>query len=155
MIAWYSRERSSFNLSTNCWRVMDVSLMTSPSRRSRRIRLLGSLAEDRSPTTSAARRTLLVLVLACATAAAPWAQTRIVPPKNSYTPAQDVELGRKAAAEVEQQMPILDDAAVTSYVEGIGRRLVAAIPADLQHAEFVYTFRVVNVRRTTRARWPA
>src|SRR5581483_9285622 len=74
------------------------------------------------------------------------AQTRITPPKNSYTPAQDVELGRKAAAEVEQQMPILADDAVTSYIEGIGRRLVAAVPPNLQHPEFVYTFRAVNVR---------
>ena len=38
-------------------------------------------------------------------------QTVITPPNNKYTPAQDVELGRKAAAEVEQQLPILRDEA--------------------------------------------
>src|SRR5260370_40424318 len=38
------------------------------------------------------------------------------------------------------------DEEVTSYVEGVGRRLVAAIPADLQHAGFQYTFKAANVR---------
>jgi predicted Zn-dependent protease len=54
-------------------------------------------------------------------------QTQITPPDNKYTPAQDVELGRQAAAEARQQLPLMRDDAVTSYVEGIGRRLTAAI----------------------------
>jgi Zn-dependent protease with chaperone function len=74
------------------------------------------------------------------------AQTRITPPDNNYTPAQDVELGRQAAAEARQQLPILRDDAVASYVDDIGRRLVAAIPPELQHPEFRYTFEPVNVR---------
>jgi len=74
------------------------------------------------------------------------AQTVVTPPDNKYPVSQDVELGRKAAAEVRQQMPIMHDDAVTSFVEGLGRRLVAAIPPDLQHSEFHYTFEVVNVR---------
>src|ERR1051326_3195212 len=73
-------------------------------------------------------------------------QTVVTPPDNKYTPAQDVELGRKAADEARQQLPILYDEETTSYIEGIGRRLVAAIPADLRHPEFGYTFEVVNVR---------
>jgi hypothetical protein len=55
------------------------------------------------------------------------AQTRITPPDNNYSPSQDVELGRQAAAEARQ-------------------RLVAAIPPELQHHEFHYTFEPVNVR---------
>ena len=74
------------------------------------------------------------------------AQTKVVAPKNSYTPAQDVELGRQAAAEARQQLPILKDDGVTSFLEGIGRRLVGAIPADMQHPEFHYTFEPVNVK---------
>jgi Zn-dependent protease with chaperone function len=73
-------------------------------------------------------------------------QTRIAPPSNKYTPDQDVQLGRQAAAEVRQQLPIMKDDAVTSYIEDIGRRLAAAIPTDLQHPEFHYTFEAVNVR---------
>src|SRR6185295_10968473 len=74
------------------------------------------------------------------------AQTKIVPPKNSYTAAQDVELGQKAAAEARQQLPVLRDDGITSYLDGVGRRLVSAIPADLRHAEFRYTFEPVNVK---------
>jgi Zn-dependent protease with chaperone function len=74
------------------------------------------------------------------------AQTRITPPPNKYTAAQDVELGRKAAAEARNQLPIMRDDAVTSYVENIGRRLVDVIPAELRHSEFRYTFETVNVR---------
>jgi len=75
------------------------------------------------------------------------AQTVITPSDNNkYTPAEDVELGSKAAEQVAQQLPILHDDTVTSAVEAVGRRLVSAIPSDLRHAEFRYSFKVVNVR---------
>src|SRR5919204_192051 len=89
------------------------------------------------------RQILFALVLASAVASA---QTRVVPPKNSYTPAQDVQLGQQAAAQARQQLPIMHDDEVSSYVETIGRRLVNAIPPDVQHPEFHYSFEVVNVR---------
>src|SRR5258705_495834 len=73
-------------------------------------------------------------------------QTQITPPDNKYTPAQDVELGQKAAVEARQQLPVMRDDAVTSYGEEIGRRLTAAISPALRHPEFRYTFEVVNVR---------
>lgn len=78
--------------------------------------------------------------------AAPGAPTVVTPPPNKYSPAQDVEMGRKAAAQVRQQLPILKDEVATSYVQAIGRRLVAVIPPELQHPEFRYSFEVVNVR---------
>src|SRR4051812_25411164 len=74
------------------------------------------------------------------------AQTRVVPPDNKYPVSEDVQLGRQAATEARQQLPVMRDDLVTSYVEGLGRRLVAAIPPELQHSEFHYTFEVVNVR---------
>src|SRR5437667_347154 len=89
------------------------------------------------------KKLFLAVVLAAGVASA---QTRVVPPKNSYTPAQDVELGQQAAAQAEQQLPIMRDDEVTSYVQSIGRRLVDAIPPELQHPEFRYSFKVVNVR---------
>jgi hypothetical protein len=88
-------------------------------------------------------RVTATLVLASALVSA---QTKVVPPKNSYTPAQDVELGKQAAAEVRQQMPILRDDGVSSYLEGIGQRLATSIPADMRRPEFQYTFEPVNVR---------
>ncbi len=74
------------------------------------------------------------------------AQTRITPPKNNYTPAQDVELGQKAAAQARQQLPVMRDDAVSSFLEDIGRRLAEGIPGDLRRAEFHYTFEPINVR---------
>lgn len=74
------------------------------------------------------------------------AQTRVDPPKNSYNPADDVKLGREAAAQAEQQFPVLRDDGLTSYVSEVGRRLVSAIPPELQHPEFQYSFKVVNVK---------
>jgi predicted Zn-dependent protease len=74
------------------------------------------------------------------------AQTVVRPPNNRYTPAQDVELGRRAAAQARQQLPMLRDAAVNGYVAALGRRLVAAVPAQLRHRGFQYSFQVVNAR---------
>jgi Peptidase family M48 len=74
------------------------------------------------------------------------AQTRITPPKNKYTPAQDVELGQQAAKEVEQQLPLLRDDGIESFVDRIGRRLVQVMPSEMEHREFRYSFTVINVR---------
>src|SRR5437773_6342797 len=38
------------------------------------------------------------------------------------------------------------DEPISSYVNQVGRRLVSAIPSELRHPEFRYTFEVVNVR---------
>jgi Zn-dependent protease with chaperone function len=74
------------------------------------------------------------------------AQTRITPPKNKYSPADDVKLGREAAAEARKQLPIMRDDQVTSYISDLGRKLVGAIPPELRQPEFRYTFETVNVR---------
>lgn len=73
-------------------------------------------------------------------------QTRIEAPKNKYKVSDDVQAGQQAAQQVYQQMPILRDNVVDSYVESVGRRLVAAIPAEFQHSEFRYSFDVVDAR---------
>jgi len=49
-------------------------------------------------------------------------QTVITPPPHRYSPSQDVELGRQAAAQVEQRLPILGDEEVTSSVASGSRR---------------------------------
>jgi len=72
------------------------------------------------------------------------AQTRITPDRNKYSPAQDVELGQKAAAEARKELPLLKDERVDTWAETVGRRLVNAIPPELRHSEFRYTFEVVN-----------
>ncbi|HEX5214471.1 MAG TPA: M48 family metallopeptidase [Vicinamibacterales bacterium] len=94
------------------------------------------------------RRTTLHVIVALAAAltlsAPAVAQTRIDPDKNRFSPAQDVELGRRAAAEVRQELPVSRDRQATAYVERIGERLVAAIPARLRQPQFRYTFQVVD-----------
>jgi beta-barrel assembly-enhancing protease len=74
------------------------------------------------------------------------AQTQITPPNNKYSPSDDVKLGQEASQEVAKQLPVMHDEEVNSYLNSIGRRLVSAIPQDLQHPEFHYTFTGVNVR---------
>ena len=85
----------------------------------------------------------MILTLTASVAAA---QTRITAPNNKYTPAQDVEIGRGAARQVEQQLPILRDSTVEAFVDRIGRRLVQVTPAEYRHNEFKYDFSVINVR---------
>jgi predicted Zn-dependent protease len=86
------------------------------------------------------------LVAALLVSASLSAQTKIALRKNSFTPSQDVQLGRQAAAEVRQQLPMLNDSPTDALVETIGRRLVAAVPARLGQPAFRYSFDVVNLR---------
>jgi beta-barrel assembly-enhancing protease len=74
------------------------------------------------------------------------AQTQIKYHSNKYSVQDDVQLGREAARQAESQFPLLRDSEVEGYVEDVGRRLVSAIPAEFQHREFQYSFRVVNAR---------
>jgi hypothetical protein len=74
------------------------------------------------------------------------AQTRIEPHRNSFSPAQDVQLGRQAAAEIRQQLPMVHDGPTHAFIARIGERLVAEIPDDLRQPAFRYTFDVVNLK---------
>lgn len=84
----------------------------------------------------------VALILAGATLTG---QTVITAPQNKYTPAEDVQLGQQAAAEVEKQLPILREADVTSWMSSTGQRLIASIPREFRHPEFRYSFKLVNV----------
>ncbi len=88
----------------------------------------------------------LALVAVALMPLAALAQTPIKYRSNKYSIQDDVQLGRQAAQEVEQQMPLLRDGQVQNYVEDVGRRLVNAIPSQFQHSEFRYNFKVVNAR---------
>lgn len=77
---------------------------------------------------------------------AAFSQTQIKYHSNKYKPTDDVKVGRQAAAEVEQQLPILRDPEATSYISRVGQRLVSSIPSEFQHPEFQYYFKIVNAR---------
>src|SRR5262249_37158431 len=91
-------------------------------------------------------KSALIAISLAASVAASSAQTRIVAPKNKYSPADDVKLGQEAARQVEQQLPIMHDSEINGYLNRIGQRLVANIPPEFSHPEFHYTFTGVNVR---------
>jgi Zn-dependent protease with chaperone function len=74
------------------------------------------------------------------------AQTVVKPPKNRFTPKQDVELGREAAAEVRRQYPIIQDERIAHYLTRLGDRLVAAAPSELNDPAFEYSFTPVNLK---------
>ena len=74
------------------------------------------------------------------------AQTKITVPKNKYTPEQDVQLGRQAAAEVRKQYPVITDSALAGYLDRLGKRLVAAAPPELNNPVFEYSFTPVNLK---------
>jgi Zn-dependent protease with chaperone function len=88
-------------------------------------------------------RLLVVITLAATTVAA---QTKVTPPKNKYTPQQDVQIGREAASEVRQQYPLISDAQIRNYLERLGDRLVDAAPAELNNPVFEYSFTPVNLK---------
>jgi predicted Zn-dependent protease len=89
---------------------------------------------------------ILLTVSALLVSASLTAQTRIEPRRNSFSPGQDVQLGREAAAQVRQQLPMLNDRATENLVERIGARLVAAVPPRFRQPAFRYSFDVVNQR---------
>ncbi len=68
-------------------------------------------------------------------------------PKNKYKIQEDVKIGHETSAEVEKQMPILNDFESTNYVQRVGEHFgQSAIPREFQHSEFNYTFKIVNAR---------
>lgn len=91
----------------------------------------------------------VLLAVALAAALAPLvlnAQTKITPPKNKYTPEQDVEVGRKAAAEAIREFPVIDNRQIDGYLDGLGERLVQAAPRDLNNPKFEYSFTPLNLK---------
>src|SRR5216117_474890 len=89
----------------------------------------------------------LAIVVAFACGLAPLtAQTRITPPKNKFTPEQDVEIGEKAAAEVRRSYPLIQNAEIQRYMAHLGESLVEAAPPELNNRLYHYSFTPVNVK---------
>ena len=68
------------------------------------------------------------------------AQTTIKPGWNLFSPQDDVQIGQQSAVQAEQQLPILNDNQVQSYVNRIGQRLAQ----NAGGPQFQYQFKVVN-----------
>jgi predicted Zn-dependent protease len=81
----------------------------------------------------------VLLLIACATRNP---GDPINPGYNVYSPEQDVEIGRQAAAEVRQQVDIVDNPALQSFVRAVGGRLAQQPEAG----EYPYEFTLINER---------
>ncbi len=86
-------------------------------------------------------RKLITLTLAGLLAASVgWAaKNPIKPGFNLFSKAQDVELGKEASAEIEQQVEVVDDRELTEYISRIGNRLAKSS----QDPSYPFTFKVV------------
>ena len=93
---------------------------------------------------STAHRLVLGAMLAAGVALC--AQTPVKLPKNKYTPEQDVQLGREAAAEVRKQYPIIREERAVRYLASLGDRLIAVAPAELKHPAYEYSFTPVDLK---------
>ena len=98
------------------------------------------------PTNTSRTRAAALAIVASVWVAGLAAQTAIKLPKNKFTPQQDVELGREAAAEVRQQYPIIKDQRIAGYLSKLGDRLVEAAPAELKQPVYEYSFTPVNLK---------
>lgn len=94
----------------------------------------------------ATRLTAASVTAISVTIGAALAQTPIERRNNRFSPEQDVQLGRQAAGEIRQQMPMLDDERIDGFIEDVGDRLIAEIPDDFRQPAFRYSFDVVNLR---------
>ena len=92
------------------------------------------------------RAPVAVVVAVSLSVAAVLAQTTFKLAKNKYTPQQDVELGRQAAAEVRKQYPIIEDKRIAGYLGRLGDRLVEVAPANLKQSVYEYSFTPVNMK---------
>ncbi|HYO98817.1 MAG TPA: M48 family metalloprotease, partial [Pyrinomonadaceae bacterium] len=61
---------------------------------------------------------------------------------NLFSPEQDIELGRRSAQQIAQQMPLLNDEPIVNYVRGLGAKLAARASGH----KFPYQFNVVATK---------
>src|SRR6516164_7581341 len=69
-------------------------------------------------------------------------ELKFKPGWNMFSPQQDVQVGRENAAQVDKELPLLQDATVERYVNELGRRLSTYTPNNRE--EYVWQFKVVN-----------
>jgi predicted Zn-dependent protease len=70
------------------------------------------------------------------------AEFNLRPGFNLFTVDQDLEVGKEDAAQVDKQLPILNDATATRYVNELGKRLSGFAPDN--KPQYAWQFKVVN-----------
>jgi len=82
----------------------------------------------------------LLLVSLIGTSSPLEARIEIKPGFNTFTPAQDIELGKEAAKDVEKEYPLVNDAQLNAYISRLGQELARYAPGQ----RFPYNFHVVQ-----------
>ena len=83
---------------------------------------------------------LCMLVLLAPVASAQ--RTVLRPGWNMFTPQQDIQLGKRAAADAEKQLPLCRAPQVDAYLTQLGMRLVAKLPTG--GVQYPFEFHCVN-----------
>ena len=84
----------------------------------------------------------LVCLLALLAPVASAQRTALRPGWNMFTPQQDIELGKRAAADAEKQVPLCHAPKVDAYLKQLGMRLVAKLPTG--GVQYPFEFHCVN-----------
>ncbi len=85
----------------------------------------------------------MVAVIASALVVAPLGladRTKLKPGWNVFSVQQDVEIGKEVSKQAEQQLVMLNDSKVDSYLNRLGRKLAAKAPGE----KYPYQFKGVN-----------
>ncbi|MEX2016732.1 MAG: M48 family metallopeptidase [Candidatus Hydrogenedentales bacterium] len=69
---------------------------------------------------------------------------------NLLSTEEELALGQKMAAQIEQEQPVLNDPAVQQYVDRIGQRLQAVVPPGVDR-NINYQFKVIDAPDTVNA----
>ena len=84
----------------------------------------------------------LALALGAALCAQQGQRTKLKPGMNSFTPQQDIQIGRKAATEAEQQLAMCNAPQVDAYLTKLGMKLVGEL--NTGGVEYPWEFHCVN-----------
>jgi predicted Zn-dependent protease len=85
------------------------------------------------------RLTLVALIVVSMTVLAE--RTQLKPGYNSFTPAQDIQMGKEYAQQAEKEMNMVTNPQVTNYIASLGQTLVAKANNE---NKFPFTFKVVD-----------
>jgi beta-barrel assembly-enhancing protease len=86
------------------------------------------------------QRGMVALLVAFTTVLVAQGPREIKPGFNLFSKEQDVQLGKEAAAQIEQQVQVVNNRELTDYINRLGQRLASFPEAD----KYPYTFKVVN-----------
>lgn len=91
------------------------------------------------------RKVALSILLTLCLTLAPYAaaqRTQLKPGWNAFTPQQDIELGKRVAADAEKQLPMCNAPKVDAYLTELGTRLATKLPTG--GTAYPFEFHCVN-----------